>query len=365
MYKAISLFSGAGGMDVGFKKAGFDVIWANDNDANACATYSANHENPIRCGSIETFFPELETLKGIDVVFGGPPCQGFSVAGKMDPADARSKLIWRYLDVVDMIRPSLFVMENVKALGTLSKWADVRGTFLRRVSSLGYSCEFVVLNSADFDTPQARERVFFIGTKGMILPPLHGILEKFKRKGPTVKETLVRLPRAGNPGNNRLCKAEITIASNPILRRSPYAGMIFNGLGRPTRVNGYAATLPASMGGNKTPIIDEEELYENKSSWVEKYHSSLMKGNKPLGFKEAPKRLRRLTLDECILLQTFPADYKFAGPNSSIFRQVGNAVPCNLAHGVASAAKFILDLRSRNVDLLAAYSESDQMKMFA
>ena len=88
------------------------------------------------------------------------------------------------------------------------------------------------------------------------------------------------------------------------------------------------------MGGNRTPIIDNEELYNNKESWVIKYHSDLMNGKSPKTFKEAPKRLRRMTLEEASLLQTFPEDYEFCGSQSSQFKQIGNAVPCNLGYNI-------------------------------
>jgi DNA (cytosine-5)-methyltransferase 1 len=100
--KGISLFSGAGGMDVGFEKAGVDVVLANELDPNVCDTYEANHPNSkLLRGDIKDYYPVFAEQQGIDIVFGGPPCQGFSVAGKMDPGDERSKLIWCFLDVVE------------------------------------------------------------------------------------------------------------------------------------------------------------------------------------------------------------------------------------------------------------------------
>ena len=97
------------------------------------------------------------------------------------------------------------------------------------------------------------------------------------------------------------------------------------------------------MGGNKTPFIDEEELYNGAESFVEEYHKGLMNGSITPEFKEAPKRLRRLTVEEAAAIQTFPKDYKFAGARSSMYKQIGNAVPCNLAHQVAKMIKAHLD----------------------
>lgn len=339
---AISLFTGAGGMDVGFADAGFKIQCANDIDADACETYRLNHPKAMMLqGCIEDYIERIRGFKGVDLVFGGPPCQGFSVAGKMDPDDPRSSLLWSYLDVVNAVSPRMFVCENVKALGTLEKWRDVRLEFQKRANKMGYDCEYVILNATKHGVPQARERIFFIGAKHGTLPPLLPYFETIETPGSTIRDTISHLGRAGTATNSRVCNARITLAANPVMRKSPYAGMLFNGLGRPVRLNGYSSTLPASMGGNKTPIIDEEELYGGKQSWVEQYHKQLQNGKKPV-FKLAPKRLRRMTIDEAILIQTFPEDYVFAGRSSSIYRQIGNAVPCRLAKAVASVALSIM-----------------------
>lgn len=339
--KVVSLYSGAGGLDLGFKKAGFDIVWANDIDKDSCATYANNISNHIRCGDINQYFYELSNIKEIDLVIGGPPCQGFSVAGKMDPNDPRSENVWTFAKVVEILKPKAFVMENVKALGQLQKWEPLRDKLLKTFRDLDYSVNFIVLNSVDFDVPQARERVFFIGFKKNLnlTPELQTMLEPYKKKASTVRQALSILDRAGTGNNSSICKAKITLASNPVIRKSPFAGMLFNGLGRPIKIDGYCATLPASMGGNKTPIIDEEELYNNAESWVQKYHSNILNGNKTTNYSEMPKYLRRLTVEEAALLQTFPIDYKFYGSQSSKFKQIGNAVPCNLAFNIARMIK--------------------------
>jgi DNA (cytosine-5)-methyltransferase 1 len=350
--KAISLYSGAGGMDVGFVKAGFEPIWANDFNKDACETYKLNFGAHIKCGSIDDFLGEVNSLKKIDIIYGGPPCQGFSVAGKMDPSDPRSRHIWTFCDIVEKVKPNAFVMENVKALGVLSKWEPIRIDLLKRFKKLGYSANYIVVNSKDYDCPQARERVFFVGFKTFnpdAIPDLGAMLAPYMQPGLTVRESLKVLDKAGTGNNKGVCNAKITIAPNPILRRSPYAGMLFNGMGRPVKIDGYCATLPASMGGNKTPIIDEIELYQRKKSWVEEYHSKIWKGVKPLDFQEAPKRLRRLTVEEASILQTFPIDYHFFGSQSSRFRQIGNAVPCNLAYAVAQMVKGVINSNNKKL----------------
>lgn len=335
----LSLFSGAGGLDIGAIQAGAKIVWANDFKEDACQSYSTNIGSHIHKGDINKLIPYLNELRGeIELVIGGPPCQGFSVAGKMDETDERSKLIWSFLKVIEMIQPNAFVMENVKALGTLSRWESVRRALLRNMQDLGYSVNFCILNASDYDVPQARERIFFIGFKrnGWGIPDLAKMLEPYKKRGRNVRESLKVLDKAGTGNNKSVCNAKITLTPNPVLRKSPYAGMLFNGLGRPLKLDGYSATLPASMGGNKTPIIDEEALYRNSKPWVELYHGRLL-NDITIAKKEAvPFYLRRLTVDEARIIQTFPLDYKFSGSQSSQYTQIGNAVPCNLAKAVCS-----------------------------
>jgi DNA (cytosine-5)-methyltransferase 1 len=349
---AVSLFSGAGGMDVGFANAGIQPVFANELDDAACRTYAANHGSVIQQGSILDHFQALKSFKGVDVVFGGPPCQGFSVAGKMDPNDVRSGLIRSFFDAVDLIKPQAFVCENVKALAVLTRWSDVRNELITRANRTHHAA-LILLNSSDFGVPQNRERMFLIGVlKGGHIRSADELrlvllenLKKHNKTAPTVGELIRSLGPAGSPGNRRICNAKITYATNPVLRRSPYAGMMFNGAGRPLNPQGHSSTLPASMGGNKTPIVDEECIFNGSPSYIEEYHRHLMSGGKPRQ-GEAPKRLRRLTIDECLAIQTFPADYILAGSQSATFKQIGNAVPCLMAQAVAMSLKSVIALNN-------------------
>lgn len=347
-FTSLSLFSGAGGMDVGVARAGFDIRLANDNDPDACATYRLNHDGPIIEGDLTAHLDALDQHAGVDLVFGGPPCQGFSVAGKMDPDDGRSQLLHRFFDVVERLQPRAFICENVKALAQLEKWAGVRNRILRRFNG-SYAVAMIVLSADAFGVPQKRERVFCIGvrTQGASVDAQRFAdlvthrLEALKRPAPSVADIVRQFGRAGSKSNPRICNARITFAQAPVLRRSPYAGMLFNGAGRPLDPGGYAATLPASMGGNKTPIVDEAEIFDGKPSFVEAYHARLMKGGTArTGY--APRRLRRLTIDECLAFQSFPASYRLAGRPSAMYRQIGNAVPCALAEAVATVTRSLI-----------------------
>jgi DNA (cytosine-5)-methyltransferase 1 len=341
--KAVSLFTGAGGMDVGFERAGFSVVWANEIMPHAARTYELNHPSSnMHCGDLADFKDKLPSPSdGIDCVFGGPPCQGFSVAGKMDPNDPRSKLVFDFLDVVARVRPRFFVMENVRALAELEKFSSVRERLKNQATALGYSSEFIVLNAKDFGVPQSRVRMFFIGFR--INGEIQIDLEPYKKEAPSLRKLFQSIGPAGTEKNPLTCKARITLAKYPILRKSPYAGMLFNGLGRPLNLEGVSCTLPASMGGNKTPFIDTRSLEQGRPAWVEEYHAKLWETAKdatpkgPEELVEAPDFLRRLTVKEAQLIQTFPSDYEFAGPMSSQYTQIGNAVPCDLAYAVARA----------------------------
>lgn len=336
---AISLFAGAGGMDVGVSKAGFKVVAASELDKYACDTYEKNHPSTkLFRGDILDHINELCAMPNVDIVFGGPPCQGFSVAGKMDADDPRSKLVFTFCDVIENVSPKAFIMENVKSLGTLSKFQKVRDKIIYKMENAGYVVSMHILNSRDFGVPQSRERVFFIGLKKDYKKVNTQMFASFLRPAKTLREAIYHLGPAGSEKNAKVTKAKITLANKPILRKSPYAGMLFNGQGRPLNPDSWSSTLPASMGGNRTPIIDEKHLYENQESWIEKYHSRIVKGM-PSEIKEVPSFLRRLTVEEAAILQTFPISYEFCGPQSKVFSQIGNAVPCDLAYVVASVVK--------------------------
>lgn len=342
--RTISLFSGAGGLDIGAIYAGAHIIWANDIKKEACESYSLNIGKHIHQGDINSFIPTLNAFEGVDLVIGGPPCQGFSVAGKMDENDERSKLIWSFAKVVENIRPRAFIMENVKALAVLERWASVRKELMQRFFDLGYSASFAVLNASDFDVPQARERVFFVGFRSgsVSAPDLEKMIKPYRVKAKSVREAFSVLDRAGTGNNSNTCKAKITLAPNPVLRKSAYAGMLFNGLGRPVKLDGYCATLPASMGGNKTPIIDEKALYDGAVPWVEGYRDRVAVDADIAKKEPVPSFLRRMTVDEARVIQTFPDSYVFCGSQSAQYTQIGNAVPCNLSKAVCSMVTDVL-----------------------
>lgn len=341
MINAISLFTGAGGMDIGFEKVGSKIILANELDNKAAATYKVNHPNSnIIVDDINNIYVELKNYKNADIVFGGPPCQGFSVIGKMDPNDERNQLIWSFLHAVEIVQPKAFVMENVKALATLKKWSGIKTFFIKKANECGYFCVPFLINAADYGTPQKRERVFFIGIKGNynFAKDLQSSIIAQRRKAPVIRELFKDLGPAGTEKNPKTCNAKITFAVKPIMRKNPYDCLMFNGIGRPIDPDGYSRTITASMGGNMTLIVDEDFLHNQQAdNWIQKYYNKLISGEIVPKFEEAPARLRRLTINEAKRLQTFPDDYHFCGSKTNVYKQIGNAVPCELAKTVAIA----------------------------
>lgn len=344
--RVVSLFSGAGGLDIGFAMAGYIPVFANEIDLFAAKTYeswisAASKKHPhLQLDGHRVAVGDITRVEGIpgpgtaDVVIGGPPCQGFSVAGKMDPNDPRSKHVWNFLKVVERVQPVAFVMENVKSLAVNTRWAGLKTDLIERAEGLGYKTSLHVLNASHFGVPQSRERMFLVGVRDRELP-LPAPEAVTASRPPALRSALESLPTWGAPGNDTICTARVTPAKKPVLRKSPFAGMLFNGQGRPMDLQRPAPTLPASMGGNRTPIIDQHQFAQGSASWVADYHSSLIAGSDPIA--RVPDRLRRITVEEAAAIQTFPKELDWQGPQSARYRQIGNAVPPVLGYHVANA----------------------------
>lgn len=336
-YTVVSLYAGAGGLDQGFVEADFDLLWAIDSDSNAVETYRANIGEHIVHGELPDDGPPDDLAP--DLVIGGPPCQGFSVIGRMNPDDPRSKHVHCFMDVVEQLEPRAFCMENVKALARSDRWEQVRKALVQRAKELEYQVELMVLRASDYGVPQARERMFLIGVRGG--SPLCPV-PTTKGDPPTVRETLASLPQLGEPGNSTTTTAVVVPARKPVMRPSAHRGsLLFNGSGRPLHLDGPAKTLPASMGGNATPIVDQDELENGAEPWVVGYHQRLLKGGRPN--KRAPRRMRRITLEEAAALQSFPRSWRWKGPRGGMYRQVGNAVPPALSERIALSLKEALE----------------------
>lgn len=333
----LSLYSGAGGLDLGFVDAGFEIVWANEADPHACETYRENLGDHIIEGDLLSVRLPSDP---VDVVVGGPPCQGWSRIGRMDPEDSRSEHVHNFMDVVAAKRPTAFVMENVAHLAESPRWKDVRERLLARSrQELGYQTELLILDAAQFGVAQSRRRMFLVGLRDRSVVPPRRITV---RRPKSVRQALARLPRHGALGNETICAARVVPAKVPVMRASAFQGaLLFNGSGRPLDLDRPARTLPASMGGNATPIIDQLELEQAANPWVVEYHRHLAEGGAPLD--QAPSRLRRLTVEEAATLQSFPRTFRFRGPIGAQYRQIGNAVPPAVSRAVARAVRRAMD----------------------
>ena len=358
---SVSLFSGAGGLDIGFERAGFKCIWANEFDNDAATTWRINRSDDASAmheGDISSLLYELESLcKSVDVLFGGPPCQSWSIAGKMDPNDPRGAMVFRFIDAVRIVQPKIFLMENVKNLAISKRFEQARTDIADGFHSAGYDIRYRVHSATDYGVPQRRERVFFIGVRrdfassigmsgGNVLDMIDEVMDARKNEPPLLRDVLKLCGRYGSDENPQTCTGVITLTKNPILRPTCYSGMLTNGCGHPINLDGYAPTLPASMGGNQTPYLDDDWLWNRATSdWFTGYRQRLIDGTTtPLMEKIPTPRIRRLTLKEAAAIQTFPPDYKFSGAKSKRYRQIGNAVPRKLAEAAGRAiAKVLLN----------------------
>lgn len=325
----IDLFSGAGGLSLGLHMAGWHIKAGFEIDRDAINTYTDNfpHTELFAC-DVRTI--DFKQYAGIDLVAGGPPCQPFSVAGKQQAALDERDMVPQFIRAVKEIRPKAFLMENVAGLMT-ARHKDYLALVTQQFKELGYHLNVQILCAYDYGVPQRRKRVFFIGTqeKGFSFPvATHGP----SRPHPfvTAREALKDAPKdAPN-------KAKVTYASKPIMRPSPFSGMLVNGQGRPINLDGPCHTIPATAGGNRTHIVDARGVLQD-------YHKELL-ANGHIRQGEVSD-VRRLTAAESARLQSFPDDFTFIGRGASRYRLIGNAVPPKLAYVIG---KTIIDFLGKS-----------------
>jgi DNA (cytosine-5)-methyltransferase 1 len=298
---AISMFSGAGGMDLGFMQAGFKIIWAVDWNAFATKTYEKNLELKPLCKNIS----RVKNFPHADLVIACNPCQGFSIIGKRDPRDSRNYLYREIVRCLRQVRPRYFVVENVKGLTTLYK-GKFLSLMLRSFKRAGYNVHFKLLNAKDYGIPQDRLRVFLVGIrKG--LPGAFAFPQKTHGPGlkpyVTMKDALVGLP---NPAKDDYYDGPFRFYYMSRNRRRLWNEVSYC-------IQSYARDIP--LHPSSPPMI-----FISRDHWT---------------FAGPVKKYRRLSVRECARLQTFPDDFEFYGPLGSKYRQVGNAVPPKLARILA------------------------------
>ena len=298
--KIVSLFSGAGGLDLGFKQAGHTIVWANDIDKDACATYKKNIGDHIICADIKEI--DICTIPDCDIVIGGFPCQGFSIANmNRSIEDERNHLYKFFYSVIKEKQPLFFVAENVKGILSLGQ-----GSVIQRIESdfqeAGYMTSVNLVNMADYGIPQTRQRVIIIGQRKDIS-----------------NEMMIRIPQKTNsrtPDDDILHK---WVSIKDAISRFPDPDMPNSCLNH--IYSAYKVEFRNFTGHRKTD--------PDKPS-----PTILARGNGKGGVCAIPhyNGKRRLTIRESAAVQTFPDDFEFIGAMNSCYRQIGNAVPVHFAY---------------------------------
>lgn len=338
-FKAISLFTGAGGLDIGFEQAGFETVSAVEISVPFCNTIIQNQAKRVVIPNTdrhyfegtEIFNKDITTVtseelnsKGveIDCLIGGPPCQSFSSAGKQDSIfDHRGTLIYEYLRLLREIRPKVFLFENVRGLvtarGRNCEPGEVLMSLVNMMQDEGYHCRVSLLNSADYGSPQRRVRCFIIGSRIGVAPdfpqPTHServmaasifgnVLKPWNTLGDFLRE------HADNDPNNWTQPTESLLRD---LASIP-EGKGLKSVGR------AEATRPSGHWGYRqgTFIADTSKpartvTGSSSQDWIRMHDGSL----------------RRITLKEAAGLQGFPEEWEFCGSKANKYQQIGNAVP--------------------------------------
>ena len=404
-YSVVSLFSGAGGMDLGFKNSGFDILWANDFNLDATVTYSNNIGKHIIHGNI-CEIDSSEIPNNPDVVIGGFPCQGFSLANtSRSMNDERNFLYKEMLRIIKDKKPKVFVAENVKGILSMQNGKVVQ-MIKSDFESLGYTVDIRLLNAANYGVPQARERVIFIGNRlGKInkfpiithvenpaLIEQNGLEYKYSKN---LKQFIKTKDVIGYLANLNTKHEPIIKDGKIIYNHIAYENVSDKFWARKYEVNqeeicDYLKEW-RSKSGWTTSKIDKHFGYKHTAGhWFRKDNKSgsipkpedWWELKKIMGFDDkfdkqvtefiekdikfeqslritnwerpsdtitatSPEihvnKKRRLSVRECAIIQTFPDDFIFYGSLNSMHRQVGNAVPVLMAEAIGDCIKEMLE----------------------
>ncbi|MCD7801227.1 MAG: DNA cytosine methyltransferase [Ruminococcus sp.] len=385
--KVISLFSGAGGMDLGFKKAGCTIVWANDFFKEAVDTYRNNIGNHIILGDI-TKISSSDIPNSPDIIIGGFPCQGFSVANnKRSMEDTRNFLYREMLRIIKDKNPKYFVAENVKGILSIEN-----GKIFEMIKSdfenLGYKVDFNILNSAEYGIPQLRERVFIIGNRLGLKNPFPKKTHYIDKPQNNLLPAITTKQAIGYLSNIRLSNNPITLENGEVVYNHIASTNVSDTFwGRKYEVNQHDICdylkYWRDKSGWTTKRVDEHFGYKYTAGhWFRKDNNSgsIPKPNdwwelkkifnfddkydlqvttlieKPIKFDQSLRitnwdrpsdtitatspeihvsKMRRLSVRECAIIQTFPKDFIFTGSLNRMYTQVGNAVPVELAKLIA------------------------------
>ena len=351
-YKVIDLFSGAGGLSKGFLDAGYDIKLGIDFDEKALLTFSKNHGDTkalkldlFDLNNINIIKKEFEEKNDtLDVLVGGPPCQGFSLAGKREENDKRNKLYTAMLETAKKLLPRAVVLENVPGILTLYD-GKVKERIFKDFKKLGYSMNVQILYAPDYGIPQIRKRAFFVGlldsNKKFQFP--EPILKK--EEYITCEEAIGDLPELdgiyGDEVQEYVKKAE-----------TDYQRDMRNGM---TKIYNHIGTIHSEKTIKMIKLVPEGKNYKS----LPKEYQGLYKYNEALTRYHSKKpsltintghrshfhyKYNRIpTVRESARLQSFPDDFIFYGNKSEQYKQVGNAVPPKLGYVIAKKLKKYLD----------------------
>lgn len=320
----IDLFCGAGGLSTGFKEADFNILLGIDHDKKAIQTFIANHLGTQTISDDMTKI-KIEEIKEkinnqeIDVIIGGPPCQGFSMAGKRQPNDPRNSLFKEYLRIVRELKPKAFVMENVRGLLSMKneKGKKVIEIILDEFGKMPeYSVICHGVNTADYGVPQRRQRIFIIGVN----KKYNFIFPKATHSKYPEKTGLKRWIGIG----------EVLLKQNQIDDKYFYSTKLINGFLRREKINRKKGVGFGWQFNNLT-----EPSYTISARYWKDGAESLIKYDE--------RTIRMLTPLECARVQSFPSNYVFKGGEKDIYFQIGNAVPPAMAKTIAKSIKSALN----------------------
>lgn len=298
-FTAISLFAGAGGLDLGFERAGFKTIWANDFDNDACKTHENWSNAKVVCGDIAKV--DAKDIPDADIMLGGFPCQGFSLSGPRKIDDSRNVLYKHYVRIVKAKKPLMFVGENVKGLLTMGNGTIIEA-IIEDFSQCGYDVFYQLLNAKDYEVPEDRERVIIVGfRKDLGIKTFEFPVARNFRV--TMRDVLMGMPV---PNPDEVCDA-------------PYSSRYMS-RNRKRDWDDVSYTIPA--------MAKQVTLWPGSPD-MEKLDKDLWKfGDNGI--------TRRFSWREAAVIQTFPRDLVFCGNLTSKYKQIGNAVPVKLAEIIAT-----------------------------
>lgn len=331
----VSFFAGAGGLDLGFQKAGFNVVWANEYDKDIWETYEKNHpQTELDRRSIVNI--QSDEVPECDGIIGGPPCQSWSEAGSLRGInDKRGQLFYDFIRILEAKQPKFFLAENVSGM-LLERHSEALKNIkeLFKNAGVGYELSFKLLNASDFDVPQDRKRVFFVGIRKDLdfkfeFPQSLGQKVTLEDKISDLKNSVVPA-KEGNKTNKENCKV-----SNHEYMIGGFSSM-FMSRNRVRTWDEQSFTIQA--GGRHAPIHPQAP----KMKFIEQNKRVFVPGKEDL--------YRRLSVRECARIQTFPDDFTFHYNHIAAgYKMIGNAVPVNLAKHLASSIKAQIEIADKKL----------------